>query len=112
MAAILDPALGAQRAAEIAANAKAMGIPHVFAPALYAFGPRGQAQLAQIRRDAYVKALKAHDWAFEFSDDADTYRAGRESLAQLKLAQRELDSDFALWNQHCHPCCKNGAAYQ
>jgi hypothetical protein len=85
------------------------GVHPVFHATLATF--TNQAPLDQIKRDAYVRAVKAQDWSYEFSDDHGAYHRGRESLAQLRLAQRELDPDFVLWNQHCHPWCVNGSSY-
>lgn len=82
----------------------------VFQAALATFSQPDVIRSAQ--RSAYIQALKNHDWSFEFSDDQATYAAGRESLAQLKLAQRELDADFAIWNQHAPAVCRNGGVYQ
>lgn len=81
----------------------------VFRAALESFS--APAALEQAKRLAYVAALRGHDWSFEFSDDARAVRHGRESLAQLRLAQRELDPAFVLWNQHAPAQCRNGAAY-
>lgn len=68
-------------------------------------------QARQAQHDAYVHALKAHDWSFEFSDDHAAYERGREQLAQLKLAQRELDPEFTVWNEHAPACCRDGRSY-
>lgn len=57
-------------------------------------------EVAAIQRAAYVKALQTHDWHFEFSDDPSVYARGRDAFAALKMLQRELDADFALWNEH------------
>lgn len=76
-----------------------------------AFSPNGQATIRAAQVSAYRKALASHDWAYEFSSDRSRYEAGREALAQLRLAQREFDADFAIWNEHCHPACTNGRTY-
>lgn len=66
-----------------------------------AFGPEAQQQIRHAQRMAYEKALLSHDWDFEMSDDHDhCWVPGNESLAQLKLARRELDPDGAIWNQY------------
>lgn len=65
-----------------------------------AFGADAAATIRAAQRTAYVRALQAHDWGFEFSDDHSRYTAGKEALAQLKLAQREVDPDFSVWNQY------------
>lgn len=48
----------------------------------------------------YVQALKDHDWSFEFSDDHAAYIRGTNSLARLRRMQRELDSEYVLWDAH------------
>lgn len=86
-------------------------IPDTLGAVLSAFGPEGQAKLASAKRSAYIQALRSHDWSFQMSEDPQRYEQGRESLAQLRLAQRELDPDFCLWDQHCHPNCIGGRSY-
>ena len=54
--------------------------------------------LNDIKVRAYVKALKAHDWEYEHSDDQHVWKVGREQRAQLRLAQREIDPNGAVWN--------------
>lgn len=81
----------------------------IFQAALASFG--APSQVAQIQRAAYVKALKAHDWSHDFSDDADVARRGRESLALLRMVQREIDPEWAVWNVIAPACCRNGASY-
>lgn len=68
--------------------------------------------LREAQRRAYVTLLQRHDWSHEFSDDHGAYTRGREQLAELRLVQREIDPDFAIWNQHCPPQCVNGRIYQ
>lgn len=63
------------------------------------------------RREAYIKALKAHDWSSQFSDSADVAQRGREALRELKHLQRELDPEFEVWNTYCHPKCRDGREY-
>lgn len=70
----------------------------IFAQMLSTFG--GPSIIEQAQRDAYVQALKNHDWSFEMSEDPQRYQQGRESFAQLRLAQREFDADYAVWNEH------------
>lgn len=76
----------------------------VFAGLLQTFA----GQPAQLRRAAYVSALRRHDWGHEYSDDINAWRRGREELAQLRAEQREIDPDFELWNRNCPEECKNG----
>lgn len=56
----------------------------------------------------YIAALHAHDWSFEFTDDMTVWRAGRESLRRLDAMQREIDPDFAVWNDNCPLECIDG----
>lgn len=66
---------------------------------------------AEAQRQAYTKLLLRHDWSHEFSDDTDKAQRGRAQLRELRLVQREVDPDFAIWNQHCPKQCVNGARY-
>lgn len=66
----------------------------------------------QAQVDAYIALLKAQDWSSDFSDDPSVYRRGRESLANLRMVQRELDPEFLVWNQHCDPACVGGRSYR
>lgn len=50
---------------------------------------------------AYIKALRGHDWDFEWSDDHGIWRAGRDSLEALRRDQKQIDPDFMVWNQFC-----------
>lgn len=50
---------------------------------------------------AYIKALQAHDWAFEWSDDHKVWTQGRDSLEALRRAQSMIDADFMVWNRLC-----------
>lgn len=50
--------------------------------------------------DAYVEALRNHDWSFAHSSDMKAYRRGRESLEALRQAQVLLDPDLGLWNRY------------
>jgi hypothetical protein len=111
MSALLDRALDPSRKLEIARHDRTNGHVHpIFASMLDTFCR--PAALQDIKREAYERMLRAHEWSFEFSDDASVYARGREQLAELRLVQREIDPDFSTWNQHCHPACRDGAAYQ
>jgi len=59
--------------------------------------PVGQA-VSDEQQAAYVAALTAHDWAFDYSEDMRVVRAGRAERAALREAQQRLDPDFAVWN--------------
>lgn len=80
----------------------------VFRAALSAFV---HSDALAIQRAAYVKALQRHDWSHEFSDDGAVARRGRESLAQLRMVQRELDPEFFIWNTYAPAQCRDGAVY-
>lgn len=53
-----------------------------------------------LQRTAYVQLLQRHDWEFEHSDDHAAYQRGHNERSNLRLLQRELDPQHALWNQH------------
>lgn len=57
---------------------------------------------------AYVQLLQSHDWHYEFSDDHAVWCRGRDQRAALSKVQRELDADFAIWNQHAPESCRVG----
>ena len=59
----------------------------------------------------YRLALRVHDWRHEFSDSVDVRMRGSHELAALRMQQQELDPDFRIWNEHCHPHCQNGRRY-
>jgi hypothetical protein len=87
------------RGNDLAAQNDEPQIHPVFATLLRAaFSPDGQAAIRAAQLAAYKKALARQDWWYEYSDDHSRYEAGREALAQLRLAQRELDADRAIWN--------------
>lgn len=49
----------------------------------------------------YIKALKAHDWYYEYSDDHSVWTRGRASKVALNAMQLVYDKAYAIWNQHC-----------
>ena len=49
---------------------------------------------------AYIKALLAMDWQFQFSDDQAVWRQGTSDYAALREMQRTLDPTYSIWNQH------------
>ena len=51
--------------------------------------------------EQYMRALKDHDWTFEWSEDQNIWRRGIEQRQQLRAAQRALDEDFVIWNSLC-----------
>jgi len=51
--------------------------------------------------EQYIKALNAHDWSFEWSDDDTVWKRGRQQRADLNAARQLLDADYAIWNAHC-----------
>jgi hypothetical protein len=68
-------------------------------------------QPMQLRRAAYVSALRRHDWTHEHSESLQRVREGREQLEQLVHEQQQIDPGFELWNRNCPEQCKNGARY-
>jgi hypothetical protein len=50
--------------------------------------------------DQYIAQLKAHDWFYEYSDDHRVWQAGRDVIEQLRQAQRTLDPQGIIWNEH------------
>lgn len=48
-------------------------------------------------RASYETALRKFDWQFEFSDDGDVYRRGREALARLREQQQRIDPAGTIW---------------
>lgn len=58
----------------------------------------------------YRLALQSHDWRHEFAE-GDARTRGRRDLEALRDEQQALDPDFRIWNEHCHPHCKNGRSY-
>lgn len=48
----------------------------------------------------YIEALKKHDWSYEMSDDHAAWIRGSNERSRLNRMQRELDADFAIWNEH------------
>lgn len=50
--------------------------------------------------DEYVTALQRHDWHYDYSDDHNVWRKGREERLRLEDARRQHDRSGALWNQY------------
>lgn len=48
----------------------------------------------------YVRALRAHDWDYEYSDDGSVWRRGRDERAALERMRPELDPDYLVWDAH------------
>lgn len=48
-------------------------------------------------RAAYEVALRRMDWHFEFADDGEVYRRGRDALAKLREQQRRIDPQGRVW---------------
>lgn len=49
---------------------------------------------------AYIAALAAFDWQFEFADDARVWRAGRDALAALHVMQAQVDPNGSIWRAY------------
>ena len=63
------------------------------------------------RRQAYVGALRTHDWFHElhgFDGELSKVFAGRAARARLMLEAADIDSDFVLWNENCPLQFKRG----
>lgn len=54
----------------------------------------------RVQREAYIRLLQSHEFAYEFSDDHKVWMRGADERAQLRILQREVDPSGALWNQH------------
>jgi len=55
----------------------------------------------------YTKALSFHDWHYEYSDDHSVWVRGKDERAALLEFQKQIDPDFAIWNQYApegHKC--------
>lgn len=63
------------------------------------------------RLAAYRRLLHRHDWKHVLSADMAEYHRGQNELQRLREAQQALDPDFAVWNAHCHPWCRDGRDY-
>lgn len=48
-----------------------------------------------------IKAMKSHDWFYDYSDDISVYRAGKASEQELYRLYVSLGSPKAIWNEHC-----------
>lgn len=48
-------------------------------------------------RSTYEVALRKFDWQFEFSDDGEVYRRGREALQKLREQQQRIDPAGTIW---------------
>lgn len=79
-------------------------------PLLAIFAPTTDV-VRNAQRKAYVTLLHQHDWSHEFSDDPRAVAQGRDQLRELRMVQREIDPDYALWNQHAPEACRNGMEY-
>ena len=61
--------------------------------------PPTLAQVKAARIERYRADLKAHDWAYEWSDDGTVYRRGVTERARLMVDAASLDPDFKVWNE-------------
>jgi hypothetical protein len=55
----------------------------------------------------YIRALRGHDWTYEYSYDQRIWNRGREQRAQLKRAQQALDPLGVLWRYYAPPAFRN-----
>jgi hypothetical protein len=65
--------------------------------------------IRNVQLNAYIKALRLHDWSFEFADDHQAWLRGNEQRKQLELMARDLDPDFAIWNVNAPAAYRRGA---
>jgi hypothetical protein len=56
--------------------------------------------------DQYTAALKSQDWFYEYSDDHRAWQAGKDAMEALRLAQRQLDPQALIWNEHAPKECR------
>lgn len=49
---------------------------------------------------AYISALDAFDWAFEFTDDGTVYESRKKDLDKLLVMQSMFDPEGAIWLAH------------
>jgi hypothetical protein len=56
--------------------------------------------LAGLDEVEYREMLEAHDWFFQFSDDATVYRKGLSAESDLREAQKHIDPDYTIWNTY------------
>tara|TARA_R110000772_G_scaffold51719_4_gene118722 strand:+ start:2411 stop:2602 length:192 start_codon:yes stop_codon:yes gene_type:complete len=54
-----------------------------------------------MNKEQYIKALNAHDWSFEWSDDHSVWKRGNQQRADINAVRPILDEDYAIWNAHC-----------
>ena len=54
-----------------------------------------------ITPEAFREMCKRHDLTFDYSDDSAVWRAGRDSLARIREAAKQLDRATAvrIWNE-------------
>jgi hypothetical protein len=50
--------------------------------------------------EQYKAALAAHDWYYEYSDDHRVWCEGRDHKAKISEARKQLDPDYAIWNEY------------
>lgn len=54
----------------------------------------------------YTAALQTCDWFYAYSDDHSVWQRGEEAMQQLRAAQRQLDPQGLIWNQHAPKECR------
>jgi hypothetical protein len=60
------------------------------------------AQVVPVEEQDYIALLKSHDWEYDRADDSRAWRAGSNQRQILNSLQERFDSDYSIWNQHCH----------
>lgn len=56
--------------------------------------------------DQYTAALKSQDWFYEYSDDYEAWKEGIDAMHKLRAAQRLLDPQGLIWNEHAPKECR------
>lgn len=56
----------------------------------------------------YQKALAAHDWYYDYSDDHRVWKQGLAQRDRIREMQRVLDPDYQVWNRYAPQDCRVG----
>lgn len=61
-----------------------------------------------VRRAQYVASMIRFDHSFEYSDDQNVWRRGRDELERLRVERDAIDADHALWRANMHESYRHG----
>lgn len=50
--------------------------------------------------DAYVSLLRSHDWFYDYTDDHNVWKRGREQRNRLEGMAMRLDPNRTIWKQY------------